>query len=218
MICTSIGKTSFRECLDLLEPIEFAEIRLDLVDFTLSEIGTIFSLPKTFIATCRPGRHTVEQRTTMLRAAIQAGSGYLDLDSEEPAAFREPLQEEAVRAGWRLILSYHNFERTPTRNALEKIVEQCFNEGADIAKIACQVQSASDSARILSLYDRSDGRRNALLAIGMGKKGSWTRIVAPFLGAPFTFAAVNDQLATAGGQFDRATLETIYRLIRKGKG
>jgi 3-dehydroquinate dehydratase I len=216
MIFTCIGKTTFPECLGLLESLACAEIRLDMADFSLEQVERLFSLPRTLIATCRPGRHTVKTRAALLLAAIRAGAGYVDLDLEEPLSFRRLIQNDASRHDCRLILSYHNFERTPPLPVLKNTVERCFAGGAGIAKIACQVQSTRDASRLISLYDRRPEKNRDLLAIGMGKRGRWTRVVAPFLGAPFTFAAAGKPTATAAGQFDRATLESIYRLMRRG--
>ena len=47
----------------------------------------------------------------------------------------------------------------------------------------------------------------------MGKPGKITRIAAPFLGAPFTYAAWNEKLATAPGQLTVDELMDIYDVL-----
>jgi 3-dehydroquinate dehydratase type I len=77
--------------------------------------------------------------------------------------------------------------------------------GADIAKIACHVHSFTDCARILSLYQK----KREIIAFGLGKMGTFTRIASLFLGAPFTYAALAPGKETADGQLDRQRLQTI---------
>jgi 3-dehydroquinate dehydratase-1 len=127
-----------------------------------------------------------------------------------------------------VILSYHNFKTTPPGDKLERIIDQCFLEGADIAKVACQVHFLSDCVRLLSLYgyqpldgktsgendNRDTGDSRGIIAIGIGEKGKITRVAAPLLGAPFTYASIVTGLETAPGQVDADTLAKIYRLLR----
>ena len=95
-----------------------------------------------------------------------------------------------------VIISYHNYEMTPELGELEQIMNKCFEFGADIAKIATLVNVNRDNSKILSLY-KAPGR---LVAIGMGELGKISRIVAPFLGAEFTYASLTDDNPTAPGQ------------------
>ena len=54
MICVSLGLDSVSGCLKALEDIEFAEIRLDLMDVRPADIPALFSAGRRLIATCRP--------------------------------------------------------------------------------------------------------------------------------------------------------------------
>jgi len=90
-----------------------------------------------------------------------------------------------------------------------QIVALCFESGGDIAKIACKVNSERDNARLLGLLD--SGRD--VIVIGMGEKGRITRIVAPLLGSPFTYAAPARGRETADGQPDRETMERYLRML-----
>ncbi len=49
---------------------------------------------------------------------------------------------------------------------------------------------------------------------GMGKDGRITRIAAPLLGAPFTYASLDNTRETASGQLDSRTLKQIIDMIR----
>lgn len=217
MICVCIGQPGVGHCKELLKGAQLAEIRLDGADLSPAEIREIFSLPLKLIATCRPnpGMPTGEQRKKALLTAVEAGAGYVDIEIEAAPDFKKELIRAARLRGCRVIISYHNYENTPPKSQLEAIIGQCFSGGGDIAKIACRVNSLSDSARILSLYDREidKGNNRQIIAIGMGEQGKITRAAAPLLGAPFTYASPAGGGETAPGQLDKETLERVYELL-----
>jgi 3-dehydroquinate dehydratase-1 len=214
MICTSIGIPSIENCQQLVENrgIQLAEIRLDGSELSIHEVKLIFTLPIKLIATCRPNdKRSPQQRKQTLLTAIEAGATFVDIEIEAEDSFKREIIEFATEKKCKVIISYHNYELTPPLEELHQIIDQCVAEGANIAKIACQVNNLADSARILSLYDCNPLCR--ILALGMGDAGKVTRIAAPLLGAPFTYASPSKTENTAPGQLDRTTLANIYRLI-----
>jgi 3-dehydroquinate dehydratase I len=206
MICVSLAENNLATCLEVLDKLEIAEIRIDLAEWSDEEIKKIFSLRKKLIATCRPGKYTPEETAARLKTAIAAGATFVDVEYEAPEPYREDLITFAHAHQCDVIISYHNYERTPEMDELEQIVENCYRFGADLAKIATQVRVNRDNSKILSLY-KAPGR---LVAIGMGELGKISRIVAPFLGAEFTYASLNDAQATAPGQIN---FERLNRFI-----
>ena len=218
MICVSIADIDFEQCRKVLSDIEMAEIRLDLLHFSPAQVKEIFSKHPQLIATHRPGSTEMseEERKELLISAVNAGAAYVDIEIETRTAFKEAVKQACCEKGCKLIVSYHNHEKTPSKNELETIIEKCFGDGADIAKVACQVNGEADAARILSLYDydRENSKEKKIVALGMGEKGKIIRLVAPLLGAPFTFAALSAGKETAPGQFDRQRLQDILRMIK----
>ena len=210
MICVSLAELNFPDCLKAIASAECAEIRLDLSHFNREEIAELFSQKPVLIATCRPGPFKLDQRREILATAITAGATYVDIEFDAEETFREHLTELAHKNDCGLILSYHNFKETPALAVLQQIVEDCFARQADIAKIACQVQSLNDSARLLSLYDTD----KTIIALGMGGAGQITRIAATLLGAPFTYAALGPGRETADGQIDKDRLENLLKLLK----
>ena len=215
MICVSIANVDYEECQTLLseKEITIAEIRLDQLSFTPTEIHTIFAGHNDLIATYRPGKIDEEDRKQVLIKAVESGAAYVDLEMETDAEFKSAVIASCRRNNCKVIISYHNYEETPIRKELRKIVDDCFDMGADIAKVACQVKLESDSARIISLYDKADLAKGSLIAIGMGEKGKITRAAIPLLGAPFTYASLAAGMETAPGQLDKLMLEKIFKLI-----
>ncbi|MCP4214991.1 MAG: type I 3-dehydroquinate dehydratase [bacterium] len=223
MICVSMTGIDFDECRTLLKEINMAEIRLDLLDFTIDQVRELFALPNQLVATYRPANGDTEkagkkpiseaERQAVLEAAVEAGATYVDVELEAAPDFKKALADACSRTKCKLIISYHNFDETPSRKKLSAIVSQCFAEGATLAKVACQVNRTSDGARLLSLYDMPHDSQKEIIAIGMGEMGKITRAAAPLVGAPFTYATLEAGMETAPGQLDKIILEKIYQLM-----
>jgi 3-dehydroquinate dehydratase I len=207
MICVSLAEETVAGCLEALEELDCAEIRIDKMRLTLDDIPLLFFLPKTLIATCRKGSYGDTRRKDFLLKAIESGAAFVDVEVESEVNYREEIIAKARSCRCGVIVSFHDHEKTPTRHELEGIVDACFSAGADIAKIACMVHASRDNARLLGLLD--DSRKIAV--IGMGDKGRITRIAAPLLGSPFAFASLSKGKETAAGQIDKETLEGLLR-------
>jgi 3-dehydroquinate dehydratase type I len=162
------------------------------------------------IFTCRPEKYSDNERLDLFRMAISSGAVYLDVEIDSDESFLDEIKKMINHSSTELIVSYHNYEMTPSVEMLETILSECYQKGADVAKIACRVYSSSDVASLFSLYDIS-GRK---VVLGMGKAGKITRIAATFLGAEFTFASSGDGEATAEGQINYEEMKEIIRKIQ----
>lgn len=214
MICVSLAEPSVAACLAALKGLDFAEIRMDMMKLMLEEIPRLFSGNRVLIATCRPGGRSDEERKRLLMRAIASGATFVDVEIESETAYREEIVAEARSCGCRVIVSHHDYERTPERPALEACVSACFEAGADIAKIACMVRSDRENARLLALLDTD----REIVVVGMGKRGRVTRILAPLLGSPFTYASLSQGKETADGQIDRETLQELLGTVTAKTG
>ncbi len=211
MICVSLAEESVASCLAALNETECAEIRLDRMRITLDDVRLLFSQPKKLIATCRPGRRPDKERKRFLVAAIEAGATFVDVEIESENKYREEIIAAARARECLVIVSFHDKTGTPERHVLERIIDSCYKAGADIVKIACTVNSREENARLLGLLDES----RKLVVVGMGNKGRITRIAAPFLGSPLTFASLAKGRETAEGQLDRGTLIELMTMLKK---
>jgi 3-dehydroquinate dehydratase I len=209
LICVSIGNVSYEEVCAIVSQSDMAEIRMDLLDMNADQYHRIFSSHNNLIATCRPGTYQEGQRAELLKEALKSGAAYVDLEIETSEEWRKPIQLLAERLGRNLIISWHNYENTPAIKELKTIVQSMFDDGADIAKIACQVNEEGDIAVLLGLY----AEYKNLVAIGMGRMGIITRLAAPLLGAPFTFAASGIN-KTADGQLRKSQMEEFYQFYK----
>jgi 3-dehydroquinate dehydratase-1 len=211
VICVSLAEPSFRKCLNALRGLPMAEIRLDITPLKPEEIAAIFTCPLPLVATFRPGKGSDSGRSAALRAAIAAGASFVDIEADARPAYRKDLIRAAKEHGCLVILSSHSDRIPPGARELARTRERFFRLGADIVKVVHRVRSAADCVRLLSLYETP--RRNKIIALGLGREGVVTRVAAPLLGAPFTYASLRPGRETAAGQLDWKTLARILDLI-----
>jgi len=207
-ICVSIGINNFDIALEAVGECQMAELRLDLVNFSDDQLRKIYSLNRNIIATFRTEDEQVMKQT--LIKSMDFGAGYIDIDINTSVEVRTILVEYAKQKGVKVILSYHNFSETPETVLLKQTITRMFNDGADFAKVACMANSKDDSKRVVNLYSDFSN----LIAFCMGKNGQITRVVAPFLGAPFTYASLKG-VKTAEGQIDAEQLEILLNMMEK---
>ena len=207
MICTSIQNKELAEIQALLQHLEMAEIRLDRCALEDEDIDTLFSESDVpLIATCRLSEES--QAPEILERAIQAGAKYVDLEMEAPAAIGRRIREACQEYGTVLIRSYHNFDGTPSREVLLSLMERARSFGGEVVKMVTTATSKADADIVLSLYDAAEP--GTLVAFAMGEEGRSSRLEALKRGAPFTYACVSPEEATASGQW---TTEDMTREV-----
>ena len=208
MIVTSIQNKELQEILDLLPELEMAEIRLDRCALEDEEIEQLFSESDVpLIATCRLAEEP--QAPQILELAIKAGAKYVDLEMEAPAAVGRRIREACREWGTVLIRSYHNFENTPALPVLRSLVDRARQFGGEVVKIVTTATSEADNETIKALYQEAGS--GSLVAFCMGQEGRPSRLEALRQGAPFTYACLSEEEASAPGQWTtRAMREAVY--------
>jgi 3-dehydroquinate dehydratase type I len=214
MISVSLGDNNFENLVKKLNETDFAEIRLDMSQLPLDKIKELFSGRKRLIAVFRPGGAGEEERLGSLITAIESGAAFVDIEVDADNAYRESLISVARKNKCKVIISYHNESKTPSLSEMDTIINNAFAFGADIVKLACRAGNPSDTARLLSMYERRRDDRGKLIIIGMGTTGMITRVAATFLGAPFTYASYARGEETAQGQIDHATLKNFIDTLK----
>ncbi|HJV47025.1 MAG TPA: type I 3-dehydroquinate dehydratase [Bacillota bacterium] len=139
---------------------------------------------------------------------------FIDFElSNNDADIRE-LRKVSRENGILMIMSYHNFQFTPSEDTLQKKVEQAEAFGADIAKIAVMPQGLEDVLLLLSLtLHAKNNSRIPLISISMGKYGFITRTFGWMFGSAFTFAVGEN--SSAPGQVPIDDLKTITKITQK---
>jgi 3-dehydroquinate dehydratase / shikimate dehydrogenase len=161
----------------------------------------------TFLATCRRrlggGEFSGDAGAELywLMRAREAGCEWCDLEVET----LEELPGKSVRGFGvpeNVLLSIHDFQRTPRLPGLGKLPER---SGADAIKIAAMSRSIADSVRLLRVARKSE----QVVAVPMGEVGLAARILALREGSALAYAPVG--AATAPGQIGMRELKELYR-------
>ncbi len=220
-VCVSISATDVPELLGQAQKAErlFAdliEVRLDRLRSYrgLSKIAR--AVEKPLIATNRPlsdkgsydGSET--DRLKVLTEAVSKGFDYVDLElatsklGNAITSFR--------KKGAKILLSHHDHFRTPDITKLQTTLTKLQEYKPDLYKIITTAQFPQDNLTILSLLDKNR-KRTPLVSFAMGQTGIWSRIMAPYYGAPFTYASLERGLETAPGQLTITDLRRIYETL-----
>ena len=84
------------------------------------------------------------------------------------------LREAVLQNAKTLILSFHDFQRTPSFADLEDACAKMRDLGANILKIATKTESINEVSRLLTLLERSS---SPLAVMGMGAFGRASRLL-----------------------------------------
>ncbi len=121
------------------------------------------------------------------------------LDIELSSIISEPAVKKARCLSKTVIISEHDFEKTPCVKELERIFAQSIEKKADIVKIAVMPRTPEDAAKLMC-FCLKNSKTNPLVCISMGETGRFTRFCAPFFGSSITYGCISEPAAP--GQVD----------------
>lgn len=155
-----------------------------------------------------PGFIDIELATLERSGNVRQKAGLVAELPVDSAAGGQSAAGDSRRSRNRLILSKHDFRRTP--DDLAAVFESLARSGASIIKAAFAAADASDGLRILAELARIAPRRPTI-AIGMGEGGVATRVLAKKFGAFLSYATVETAHASAPGQLTLRDMREVYR-------
>ena len=139
---------------------------------------------------------------------FEAGIDFVQaIDIELSSPLLKPVVKLAKKKKKTIIISVHNFQITPTRPILEKILKTAKRQGADIVKIAAHAKSQDDFIRLLEFTIRH--RKDKVITLSMGKLGSISRLLFPVVGSILTYSFIGKPFAP--GQIPIKTLQEHFR-------
>ena len=135
--------------------------------------------------TCRPERQggyfpgSEEERISVLRAAIDSGVSWVDLEADIDSKIRSELVE--IAKGKTMVISSTHFSEEPSSASeiLDDIEEMA--DSGDIIKVCYNTTGRNSALRLFEaawMLKESD-KKTAIMGLGVG--GDWTRIHAPLL-------------------------------------
>ena len=134
--------------------------------------------------------------------------------ASEPAQLAE-VRESARAAGIALLLSFHDFDKTPPAAQLLERFRQAQALRADIAKVAVMPQRRSDVLVLLqATLQASEELRIPVAGMAMGALGAASRLCGGEFGSALTFAV--GQQASAPGQLPLQALRRGLAVLRGG--
>lgn len=143
------------------------------------------------------------------RDGLDAVDIELSIDEDE----RDKVVESAKNNGKTVIISSHDFSKTPSFTEMKAILEDAFIAGADVAKLAVMPQSMKNVMDLLRVTLDVGGAGRAICTIAMGDLGKHTRVIAPFYGSVLTYASVENTILTSLGQLPLDKLKKIMELL-----
>lgn len=153
----------------------------------------------------------IELLTNLL--SLKDGPDAVDIELSAGREERDQVIKVARAYGKTIIVSSHNFSKTPAFQEMKTILEEAFLAGADIAKLAVMPQSRRDVLDLLRVALDAREAGNAVCTIAMGKLGKHTRVIAPFYGSVLTYSAVDSEVSAAPGQFKVDEVKKIMELL-----
>lgn len=225
-ICVSIARESVEDGLAVANHIsplaDVIEIRLDRLK-TIAVAPFISRLTKPLLLTNRPtwegGFFSGDEKLRMapLLEAVQLGVAYVDLELKAPTTSHETLLAMVEKSASQLILSWHNFQETPTKAELVGRLAMIQDKGAHIAKIVTMAHDHHDVLRVLNLQEEAAKMDMPLIAFCMGRPGIISRLATMELGGYMTYCAAHEDEATAPGQLSVTVLRQIEALLAEGR-
>ena len=152
------------------------------------------------------------ERFQVLTEAVELGAEYVDVEVKSRSSLLENLI--ANKRGTKMILSSHDFEKTPSQRELQGLCGRMSRLGADVVKIVTFAASWEDNLQVLSLIPFARRMNREIVALCMGEKGKLSRIFAPLLGAAWAYAPLRKVDASAPGQFTVRELREIWRRLK----
>ncbi len=201
------------------EHADCVEFRMDLAEGDPLDALAAYDGELPLLVTNRPewegGEATDEDRTDTLVAAVEHEAvAAVDIELHEVAGGDGLDVVEAAReAEAKAVVSVHDFDGTPPRSELRRLIERA-SEYGDVAKLAVTAESPDDTLALLAVTRAHASAGRTVATMAMGEAGRHTRVVAPLYGSRIGYAPVDPSRATAPGQYDLATLSRLVGELR----
>ena len=231
MICIPVVAATQAEALRMIREsahlADVLELRMDLLsDGNVKElIGAVRSSSASVrILVTNRERETScssgeKERLGVLLEAVSLGADFVDVELTTPPVWREEIRAAIGAHGNRtkLIISHHDFRKTPALKTLIRLFNESVKAGADVVKIVTMARSPEDNLRVLSLIPYAGRRHREIIAFCMGEQGRISRVMAAMLGASFTFASLERGAESAAGQLTVREMKQIFRILKSNR-
>ena len=223
-ICLVIIAKTLTEMLQKLkiaqQKSDFVELRCDYLNkinkTTIEKIAEKVCVDTIF--TCRSIKDggnfkgTQKQQREIIEYAMSLNKfSHFDIDFSQIESWKSELQNKEKQ--YKIILSHHNFKKCLSYQNCVKIIDKMFENGADIAKIACKIIKHEDILTMLKVLDKYKKENKQVIFAPMCEN-KIIRVLASEYGSWTNFVCLNEKESTANGQICIDDYNKIIDLLR----
>jgi len=182
-----------------VEDTEKCLAALDALRLALGEVPLIFTCRIQAEGGLQP--MAPKTRLALIEAAIRSGGvDIVDVELMNDDGYIDAVRRAAGENDVKMILSHHDFKKTPDQDGIVDKLIQAQTSGADIAKVAVMPTGYADVLRLLqaTLKARTEAVTIPMITIAMAREGVISRIAGGLFGSDITFAV--GPSASAPGQ------------------
>ena len=245
LVCVSLMGGSDEEVMTSLENIlrEAKETTIDMVEFRADYYKNIQSLDKLknilskigevlketiLVFTIRSPKEGGQDRDYAPKTIQDINCFVIDnkladmvdielfsIDENEKSSYPEVVKLAKER-DVKIIMSNHDFHKTPSKEEMLSRVGKMKEYGADVAKLAVMPQCESDVRILLATTVNANmmyGSELSIVTMSMGELGVESRIYGEVFGSSFTFGAVGE--VSAPGQVQVKELNILLDEVDK---
>ena len=149
-------------------------------------------------------------RVKILLDAARSGFEYVDIELSTKDVAK--IANDLHSLGSNVIISHHDFNKTPLNNEIRKIFEEMLKIEADVCKIVTTANDYNDNLRLLSFLNENF-EKSKIVCFAMGELGKISRIFSPIFGGFFTMASLERGQETGFGQIEIGELKELYEKL-----
>ena len=237
-ICSPITSATTAELLDEIAMVR--QSKADIVEWRVDFFGDVFDLQKVKIAACQlrnamgdtpllftfrtkqeGGEKEIAKDYYVALNQGVAESGFVDLVDFEMFTGDDACRaviDAAHAAGVKVVLSSHDFKKTPAQNVIEDRLLKMAALGADLPKIAVMARTPEDVLTLLAAtvsVSKQLEDRCPIITMSMSSLGTVSRMCGEAFGSSLSFGTV--KRASAPGQLTTGDLSAALDMLRLAK-
>ena len=222
-ICLVVIAKTFKEMLSKLkiaqQKSDFVELRCDYLNTinktTIEKIAEKVCVDTIFTyRNVKDGgnfKGTQQEQREIIKYAMSLNKfSHFDIDFSQVNYWQDELNDK--NKNYKIILSYHNFKKCLSYQNCIKIIDKMFENGADIAKIACKIDNIKNICTMLKILEKYKKENKKVIFAPMCED-KIIRILANKYGSWTNFVCLNDRENTATGQICIDNYDKIVDLL-----
>lgn len=161
-------------------------------------------------------RHLTDEETVeIISGAVHSeNTDIVDIEGRMSSGHIASVRQITWEHGVKLLISHHDFSKTPAAFEMNRWGEAAERQGADIVKMAVMPNHKSDVLDLLGTLVELSGRLNiCTAAMSMGSEGLASRLVGHTFGSMMVFAS--GKKSSAPGQIPLEDARLVVDIVNK---